>query len=107
MSIYHALIAWAIILGVIGLLWVAAVEIGKWRDRRWKAERPARPVANPEWIAGIYDHAPTETPTFDALAAERHMGPIFEAGYERQAKRLRDELEDDALVMSWLYGGGK
>lgn len=96
--LYWLIIAWAITLGVVGLIWVAAVEIGKWRDRRWQSERPARPAANPEWFAGLYDHEPI----FADLATERDMGPIFEAGYERQAKRLRDELEDDAAVSRWL-----
>ena len=102
--IYFALIAWAILLGVVGLVWVAAVEIGRARDRRRAAESE-RPTTDPEWIAGLYDHAPTDTPTFDALAAEHDMGPIFEAGYERQAQRLREELEDVAAFNAWLYGG--
>ena len=101
--IYLALIAWAILLGIGSLAWVAAVEIGKWRDRRWQSERPAQPAADSEWFAGLYDHEPI----FANLATERDMGPIFEAAYERQVKRLREELEDRAAFDRWLYGGGR
>jgi hypothetical protein len=102
-AIYWVLIAYVFTLGVVGLLWVAAVEIGKWRDRRWAAERPARPVADPEWVAGLFDHPPI----FAEVATEHDMGQIFEAGYERQAKRLREELEDRAAFDRWLHGGSR
>lgn len=56
-------------------------------------ERPAS-----EWIAGLYDHPPI------FAEVEADLGPIFEAGYERQAQRLREELEDRAAFDRWLRG---
>lgn len=100
--IYLGLIAWVFILAAVGFGLVVHYRIEQRRDRRWAAEHRAEPVTD-EWLAIL---KATE-PTFADLAIERDMGSIFEAGYDRQAKRLHAELEDDAALSEWLGGGSR
>ena len=89
----YALFVGSIVTGMIlALAWDALT--------RWAARADATLQAHIDAaLAG------TDDPIFLELATERDMGPIFEAGYRRQAQRFHAELDAPDAVER--LGGGQ